>query len=91
LTTLQPLHVRPEQPVFVTTLGTQIEPKTFSAHWHDGLRACGIRQRGLYTTKDTNVTTALSGAGVTPAPAGVAAKGEWVAGRAAASTCRVSA
>jgi hypothetical protein len=67
LTALQPLHVRPEQPVFVTTRGTPIEPKTFSAHWHDGLRACGIRQRGLYTTKDTNVTTALSDVGVTPA------------------------
>src|SRR5262249_44806575 len=47
--------------------GTPIEPKTFSAHWHDGLRACGIRQRGLYTTKDTYVTTALSDAGVQPA------------------------
>ena len=53
--------------MFVTTRGTPIEPKTFSAHWHDGLRACGIRKRGLYTTKDTYVTTALSDAGVTPA------------------------
>ena len=67
LTALQPLHVRPEQPVFVTTRGTPIEPKTFSANWHGGLRACGIRQRGLYCTKDTYVTTALSDAGVTPA------------------------
>jgi integrase len=67
LTALQPLHVRPEQPIFVTTRGTPIEPKTFSAYWSDGLRACGIRQRGLYATKDTYVTTALSDAGVTPA------------------------
>src|SRR5262245_12891454 len=56
---LQPLHVAPEQPVFTTTTGTPIEPKTFSAHWYDCLRALGIRQRGLYCTKDTFVTTAL--------------------------------
>src|SRR5262249_46448049 len=53
---LQPLHVTPEQPVFTTTTGTPIEPKTFSAHWYDCLRALGMRQRGLYATKDTFVT-----------------------------------
>src|SRR5262249_38442684 len=53
------LHVTPDQPVFTTTTGTPIEPKTFSAHWYDCLRALGIRQRGLYATKDTFVTTAL--------------------------------
>ena len=56
---MQPLHVMPDQPVFTTTTGTPIEPKTFSAHWYDCLRALGIRQRGLYATKDTFVTTAL--------------------------------
>src|SRR5262245_3343922 len=46
-------------PIFTTTTGTPIEPKTFSKHWYDALRACGIRQRGLYTTKDTFVHVAL--------------------------------
>ena len=55
----QPLHVTPGQPVFTTTTGTPIEPETFSAHWYDCLHALGIRQRGLYATKDTFVTTAL--------------------------------
>jgi integrase len=64
---LQPLHVTPEMPVFTTTTGTPIEPKAFSRHWYDGLRACGIRVRGLYSTKDTYVTTALSDTTVTPA------------------------
>src|SRR5262249_60185749 len=36
-----------------------IEPKTFREHWYDCLRALGIRVRGLYSTKDTFVTTAL--------------------------------
>ena len=30
-----------------------------SRHWYDALRACGMRQRGLYCTKDSFVTTAL--------------------------------
>jgi hypothetical protein len=64
---LQPLHVTPEMPVFTTTTGTPIEPKAFSRHWYDGLRACGIQVRGLYSTKDTYVTTALSDTTVTPA------------------------
>jgi integrase len=56
---LQPLQVTPEMPVLMTTTGTPIEPKTFSAHWYRSLRALGIRQRGLYCTKDTFVTMAL--------------------------------
>jgi hypothetical protein len=56
---LQPLQVTPGQPVFTTTTGTPIEPKTFSAHWYGCLRALGIRQHGLYATKDTFVRTAL--------------------------------
>jgi integrase len=56
---LQPLHVDADQPVFSTTVGTPIEPKTFSRHWYDALRACGVRQRGLYCTKDTFVSFAL--------------------------------
>jgi integrase len=54
-----PLHVTPDRPLFITTDGRPIEPKTFSEHWYKCLRALGIRQRGLYCTKDTFVTTAL--------------------------------
>ena len=46
-------------PVFTTTTGAPIEPKTFSAHWYQCLRVLGFRVRGLYCTKDTCVTTAL--------------------------------
>ena len=60
LEALQPLHVAPDQPVFTNTCGEPIEPKAFSRHWYDCLRALGIRQRGLYCTKDTFVTTALA-------------------------------
>ena len=56
---LQPLRTTPATPVFITTTGTPIEPKTFSAHWYRCLRALAIRQRGLYCTKDTFITTAL--------------------------------
>ena len=56
---LQPLHVTPEAPVFTNTGGNPIEPKAFSRHWYDCLRALGIRQRGLYCTKDTFVTRML--------------------------------
>jgi hypothetical protein len=46
-------------PVFTTTHGGPIEPKTFSPHWYDCLRALGLRVRGLYCTKDTYVSRAL--------------------------------
>jgi hypothetical protein len=36
-----------------------VEPKNFSEHWYPSFRALGIRPRGLYTTKDTCVTTAI--------------------------------
>lgn len=60
LRTIQTLHVTPEMPVFVNTCGNPIEPKVFSEHWYACLRALGIRQRGIYCTKDTFVTTAFS-------------------------------
>jgi integrase len=56
LRALQSLHVTPEQPLFTCTTGTPIEPMSFTKYWHDSLRACGIRQRGLYSTKDTFAT-----------------------------------
>jgi hypothetical protein len=57
---LQPLHVTPETPVFTHTRGGPIEPNSFLPHWYAAQRACGIRVRGLYSTKDTFVTTALA-------------------------------
>jgi len=59
LQALRPLHVTAETPVFTNLNGGPIEPKAFLERWHDCLRALGIRQRGLYCTKDTFVTTAL--------------------------------
>ena len=46
--------------VFTNTVGAPIEPKVFSRHWENCLRALGIRQRGLYCPKDTFVTTSLA-------------------------------
>ena len=64
----------------------------FTRHWYDCLRALGIRQRGIYCTKDTFVTTALM-AGVKMAwleqPTGVnyvtlrKHYGRWMAGEVA--------
>jgi len=56
---IQPLHVTPEMPVFTSTTGGPIEPKSFSEHWYRCLRALGLRVRGLYTTKDTFVSLTL--------------------------------
>jgi hypothetical protein len=60
LRALQPLHVTPTTPVFTHTRGGPIEPNSFLPHWYAAQRACGIRVRGLYSTKDTFVTTALT-------------------------------
>ena len=46
--------------VFVSTDGEPIEPKSLSAHWYACLRALGIRVRGVYCTKDTFMSTALT-------------------------------
>jgi hypothetical protein len=45
--------------VFSNALGNPIEPKAFTRHWCARLRVLSIRQRGLYYTRDTFVTTAL--------------------------------
>jgi integrase len=54
-----PLHITPDAPLFPNVEGRPLEPKRFSEHWYRCLRALGIRQRGLYCTKDTFVTTSL--------------------------------
>jgi hypothetical protein len=61
---LQPLRVKPTAPVFPHTRGGPLDPNALLPHWYAAQRACGIRVRGLYSTKDTFVTTALD-AGVT--------------------------
>ena len=60
LRALKPLREAPDLPVFVNTEGNPIEPKAFSERWYECLRALGLRQRGLYSTKDTFVTLALA-------------------------------
>jgi integrase len=64
LRVLVPLRVEPTMPVFTHTRGGPIEPNSLLPHWYAAQRASGIRVRGLYSTKDTFVTTALE-AGVT--------------------------
>lgn len=56
---LQPSPVTPDMPVFTNIEGRPVEPKSLSEHWYECLRALGIRQRGLYATKDTFVTLML--------------------------------
>jgi integrase len=60
LHSIQPLRVTPEMPVFTNTVGKPIEPNSLLPHWYACQRALGIRVRGLYCTKDTYVTTALT-------------------------------
>jgi integrase len=57
---IEPLRVTPSMPVFTHTGGGAIEPKAFSTHWYRCLRGLGIRVRGLYATKDTYISVALS-------------------------------
>jgi len=60
LRAIQPLNVRPEVPVFTNLQGGPIEPKAFSTHWYACLRALGLPIRGLYATKDSFVSLAMS-------------------------------
>ena len=60
LRALRPLRVTPNTYVFLSTTRCPIEPKSFSDHWYACLRALGIRVRGLYATKDTYISTALT-------------------------------
>jgi len=60
LKSIMPLHVEPATPVFTNVDGEPIEPKVFSTHWYHCLRALGIRMRGLYCTKDTFCSLAVT-------------------------------
>lgn len=60
LRSIEPLRVTPDMYVFTTTSGGPIEPKAFSTHWYRCLRALDIRVRGMYATKDTYISTALT-------------------------------
>src|SRR5262249_9079748 len=46
--------------VFTNMAGCPIEPDAFVKRWYGCLRVLGIRIRGLYTMKDTYVSTALT-------------------------------
>src|SRR5262249_40531882 len=65
LESIMPLHLEPDTPVFTNVEGEPIEPKVFSTHWYDCLRVLGIRTRGLYCTKDTFCSLAVT-RGVNP-------------------------
>jgi hypothetical protein len=65
LKSIMPLHVEPDTPVFTNVDGEPIEPKVFSTHWYNCLRALGIRTRGPYGTKDTFCSLAVT-RGVNP-------------------------
>lgn len=45
--------------MFTNLHGAAIEPNALLPHWYAAHRARGLRVRGLYSTKDTFVTTAL--------------------------------
>ena len=46
LKSIMPLHVEPDTPVFTNVDGEPIEPKVFSTHWYNCLRALGIGHAG---------------------------------------------
>ncbi len=56
LSQIQPLHVSPDDPVFVNRDGLRIDRKHFSPTWNGCLRAAGVRLRGIYACKDTCIT-----------------------------------
>jgi integrase len=58
LSEIQPLRAAPETPVFLNTNGKQIEPRSFlTTHWYACLRALRIRVRGIYSCKDSYIST----------------------------------
>ena len=58
---IRPLAVTPDAAVFLNTHGKPINQDRFVEYiWHPMLRSLGIRQRGLYSTKDTFVSLALT-------------------------------
>jgi integrase len=59
LEAIQPVRVDAATPVFVNTVGRQLEPRAFLPHWYACLRALGIRSRGIYSCKDTYLSTVL--------------------------------
>jgi hypothetical protein len=50
----------PDEPVFSALRGGRIEPNAFSDFWYEAQTDLGIRKRGLYCTKDTFVTNAIT-------------------------------
>jgi integrase len=57
---IMPLRAEPDMPVFTNVDGRPVDPHSFTEHWYRCLRALGIRVRGLYATKDTFVSLAMT-------------------------------
>src|SRR5262249_45876867 len=57
---MMPLRVEPDMPVFTNVDGRPVDPHSFTEHWYRCLGALGIRVRGLYATKDTFVSLAMT-------------------------------
>ena len=49
-----------EMHVFTNVRGGPIEPNSLLRHWYPCLEELGVRKRGLYATKDTYISTALT-------------------------------
>lgn len=56
---LRPVRVDPETFVLLNTNARPLEPRAFAPHWNACLRALGIRPRGIYSCKDTYISTVL--------------------------------
>lgn len=59
LRAIVPVPSTPDTPVFRNVEGGALNHENLYRLWYAGLQALGIRQRGLYATKDTFVTEAL--------------------------------
>ena len=57
---MMPVRVEPDMPVFTNLDRAPIEPNSVLPHWYRCLRAVGVRVRGLYATKDTFVSLAMT-------------------------------
>ena len=57
---IMPLRTEPDMPLFTNVDGRPVDPHSFTEHWYRCLRALGIRVRGLYATKDTFVSLAMT-------------------------------
>ncbi len=57
---ITPAGTDSERHVFTNVRGGPIEPNSLLRHWYVCMKELGIRKRGLYATKDTYISTALT-------------------------------